>query len=86
MGCIRMGRAIIEQPDGLFCVWSTVVDDFLIYDATMEEIREWWREDYIQNFEHEWESILRHREMFQQRTYEDCIRTRNRIHGDPDGK
>lgn len=34
-----MGRQIIKQQNGLYCVWSTIVDDIIAYDMT--------REDYI---------------------------------------
>ena len=33
-----MGRQIILQPNGLFMVWSTIVDDIVEYDATVEEL------------------------------------------------
>ena len=33
-----MAHHIILQPDGLFALWSTIVDDFLMVDATAEEI------------------------------------------------
>ena len=32
-----MGQ-IIKQPDGLYAVWSSVIDDFTLLDATPEEI------------------------------------------------
>jgi GH25 family lysozyme M1 (1,4-beta-N-acetylmuramidase) len=34
-----MGRQIIKQPNGLYCIWSTIVDDIIACDMT--------REDYI---------------------------------------
>lgn len=37
-----MGHQIIVQPDGLLCVWSTVVDDFLLTDATGQELVDWY--------------------------------------------
>jgi hypothetical protein len=33
-----MGRQIIKQPDGKYAVWSSVVDDFVMLDATAEEL------------------------------------------------
>lgn len=35
-----MGRQIVRQPDGLFAVWSSNVDDWVIYDATADELIE----------------------------------------------
>jgi DNA/RNA-binding domain of Phe-tRNA-synthetase-like protein len=39
-----MGRQIIRQPDGLYCVWSTIVDDIVVWDADREEIIEYFAE------------------------------------------
>jgi hypothetical protein len=36
-----MGQQIIRQPDGKLAVFSSVVDAFVIVDATPEEIVEW---------------------------------------------
>lgn len=33
-----MGYQIIKQPNGLWCIYSTVVDGFIILDATKVEI------------------------------------------------
>jgi len=36
-----MGQQIIKQPNGKYAVWSSVVDNFIIVDATPEEIIEY---------------------------------------------
>jgi hypothetical protein len=33
-----MSHQIIKQPNGLFAVWSTIVDDFVLLDATPGDI------------------------------------------------
>lgn len=33
-----MGRQIIKQPNDKYAVWSSIVDDFIIIDATPNEI------------------------------------------------
>jgi hypothetical protein len=33
-----MGRQIIKQPNGLFAVWSSNVDDFIVLDQTEDEL------------------------------------------------
>lgn len=33
-----MPRHIYQQPNGKWCVFSTIVDDFLLYDATRDEL------------------------------------------------
>lgn len=40
-----MGQQIIRQPDGLFAVFSSNVDAFIIIDATPEELVEWRAEE-----------------------------------------
>lgn len=33
-----MGRQIIKQPNGKYCVFSSVVDNIIMYDATEKDI------------------------------------------------
>lgn len=33
-----MGHQIVRQPNGNFAVWSSVVDDFIMWDCTVEEL------------------------------------------------
>lgn len=33
-----MGHQIIQQPDGNFVVWSTIVDDFILLDFPESEL------------------------------------------------
>lgn len=40
-----MGQQIIRQPDGRLAVFSSVVDGFVILDATPEELIEWRAEE-----------------------------------------
>lgn len=40
-----MGQQIIQQPDGRLAVFSSVVDAFIVVDATPEEILEWRAEE-----------------------------------------
>lgn len=37
-----MGHQIIQQPDGNLCVWSTVVDELIITDATPQELADYY--------------------------------------------
>lgn len=37
-----MAHQIIKQPDGLLCVWSTVVDGFVITDATGQGLADYY--------------------------------------------
>lgn len=40
-----MGQQIIKQPDGKLAVFSTVVDAFVVVDATPDELVEWRAEE-----------------------------------------
>ncbi|MDX5569533.1 hypothetical protein PYK79_48440 [Streptomyces sp. ID05-04B] len=40
-----MGQQIIKQPDGRLAVFSSVVDAFVVVDATPEEILDWRAEE-----------------------------------------
>lgn len=37
-----MGRQIVKQPNGLYAQWSSVVDNFVMIDATPEAIAADW--------------------------------------------
>lgn len=39
-----MGYQIIRQPDGEYAVFSSITDTIIVYDATAEEIVEWFAE------------------------------------------
>lgn len=36
-----MGRIVSKQPNGLYCVFSTIVDDIVTFDLTEEEYIEY---------------------------------------------
>jgi hypothetical protein len=40
-----MGQQIIKQPDGKLAVFSSIVDAFVVVDATPEEILDWRAEE-----------------------------------------
>lgn len=44
-----MGHQIIKQPDGRLAVFSSVVDAFIIVDATPEELKEWYAQEAAQD-------------------------------------
>jgi hypothetical protein len=37
-----MGHQIIKQPNGKYCVFSTVVDNVILKDATRQELMEYY--------------------------------------------
>lgn len=40
-----MGHQIVKQPDGRLAVFSTTADGFLFFDATEEEVVEYYAEE-----------------------------------------
>lgn len=41
-----MGRQIIKQPNGKYCIFSTVVDSVTDYDMSVEDIIEDWSKSF----------------------------------------
>ncbi len=83
-----MGSQIIQQPNGLFAVWSSITDYFDIIDATPEEIVEEWLEEKRAEYA---VSVARTIEMLKAggkpshqftKTFDECIATIREIHGD----
>ena len=46
-----MGQQIIKQPNGKYCLFSSIVDSVTYYNMTKEEIVEVWTEDARKDFE-----------------------------------
>jgi 2-iminoacetate synthase ThiH len=40
-----MGRQIIKQPNGKYCIFSSVVNNIINYDMSPEDIIETWAEE-----------------------------------------
>jgi len=83
-----MGHQIIQQPDGHLCVWSTVVDDFIITDATADELADYYAKDAAAKARKDTkrltEAVLagRAREVYYQftKTYDEATERRRSVH------
>ena len=53
-----MGQQIIKQPNGKYCLFSSVVDNVTYYDMTKEEILEVWTEKAKKDFEEKINDIV----------------------------
>ena len=84
-----MGWQIVKQPNELYAIWSTVVDDFIVTDGTKDKIIEYWAQDayndgkrnasqYIEDIESD---RPKHRLQYD---YEYCLELRAEVHGDDD--
>ncbi len=83
-----MGHQIIRQPNGKYAIWSTVVDNFIVYDATVEEII---AEEQVEMHERIAKSVRdtsarleRGEQQYGDRTFAERIETIRALHGDND--
>ena len=53
-----MGHQIIRQPDGLYAVFSSVVDSWILYDATRQDIIDYYVEKAREDAERNMARIL----------------------------
>jgi hypothetical protein len=83
-----MGRQIVKQPDGLFAVWSSIVDDFIFENATEKELRQWWLGesimDAIEKSDRDLEEAFSYIERFGKDkfgdTYDNLVKIHDRVH------
>jgi len=82
-----MAYQIIKQPNLGFSVWSTVVDDWVITNATPAEIAAWMIEDSAHRIHVQVEDIVRQLERGEKpyhqftMTYEEAEQKAANIHG-----
>lgn len=83
-----MGRQIIKQPNGKYCVFSTVVDSVVYYNMTQEELVKEFANDYGSYVQEKIIEIIEKLEVggkpYYQFTmdYEEMMETIKDIHGD----
>lgn len=76
-----MGRSIVVQPDGLYAVFSSIIDDFVYTDCTKDDIKQLYAEEAVENSNHQVDSMfMRYEKWGFPETYEECIKTRDMIH------
>lgn len=82
-----MGIQIIKQPNGLYAQFSSVVDDFVMYDATPEDILADWIEDAKRNYGEKLDKIIKQLEAGEKpyyqftMTFDDAIDRIKDVHG-----
>jgi hypothetical protein len=83
-----MGWQIIRQPNLQYCVFSTVVDHFIVVNATEEELKEFYKTEAGNRGIEKVEDVLRKfddglKPYFQfTMTFEEAIETIKSIHGE----
>lgn len=79
-----MRRGIYKQPNGLYAIWSSIVDNFVLLDATPEDLVR----NFMEVFERDIREMVKHRlidlEVGGPETWEDRVHWVGVIHG-PEG-
>lgn len=87
-----MGQQIIKQPNGKYCIFSSIVDNIVMYDMTAEEIIEVWTNEAREKIVKEVNNIIKQIEngdkpYFQfTKNYNDVIEIIKTIHGEIEAK
>lgn len=77
-----MGQHIVKQPNGKYAIFSSVVDHFIAYDATPEEIAAHFRQESIENSDRQTARGITSADHFADARFATDIETVRRIHGD----
>lgn len=78
---------VIQQPDGNYAVWDNTVEDFVVYDATADDIDTYIVTKAIEEAQQRAASLVAQayiRVGSKPDLLEDKIRSRNTLHGQPD--
>lgn len=78
---------VIQQPDGKYAIWDSSVDDFIVYDATADDIDTYIVTQAIEEAQQRAASLVAQayiRQGSNPDLFENKIRDRNTIHGQPD--
>jgi len=76
-----MGRRIIKKDNGLYAVWTTVCDNFLMDDVTQEELietlSEWAKENEVERLKMQFKNNL-----YIHTDYDERCERRDELHGE----
>lgn len=84
-----MGRHIVKQPDGLYAVWSTYIDNFIAIDHTADQVTEFMGELAAQQARQEAQMALRNlndsttQPVRRMLTWQKALDRYNHTHGTP---
>jgi len=82
-----MGRQIIEQPNGKYAIWSTIVDDFILEDITVEEYIEFRIQEETKQIKKDITEVVNKLKKGEKpyyqftMTYEEALKLKGEIHG-----
>ena len=87
-----MGQQIVKQPNGKYCLFSSVVDSVTYYNMSAEEIIEVWTEEARKEYERKVKEAIEQLEAGGKpycqftKTFDECIETIKEIHGEAEGE
>ena len=70
-----MARQIVKQPDGLLSVWSSHVDNFIVTDATEDDLVDFFLGEQKASIEAMVKDTTRYK------PYEDCLNSIEQLNG-----
>lgn len=70
-----MARQIVKQPNGLLSVWSTHVDNFIVTDATEDDLIDYFLGEQKASIEAMVKDTIRYK------PYEDCLKRIEQLNG-----
>lgn len=79
-----MPERVIKQPDGKYAIWSSEVDDFVVYDATADEIDSYVVIKAIEKAQQEAAHMIANAEFTSDRVFSENLDLRNELHGKVD--
>ena len=80
-----MGRQVIQQPNGLWCEYSSISDSFVAWDVTKEQLIEYAMEEVAAKVRKQYEGVFAtiesgHPAYYQfTMTYEEALENHNRV-------
>lgn len=83
-----MGQQIVKQPNGQYAVWSSVVDDFVMVDASPQDIIADQTKDAHERIYQQVQQVVRDLDAggkpYHQftRSFDECVATIREQHGD----
>ncbi len=87
-----MGKQIIKQPNGKYCIFNSVVDNVTHYDMSVNDIIEDWVNDAKIEISEKVKNIVSKLENGQKpyyqftQSYEDMLKSIAEIHGEKESK
>ena len=74
-----MGRQIIKQPNDLWAIYSTIVDDFILMNATLEDIIKFELNEAEERIRRR--IIMATKNKFPRTTFEEALENIHCVHG-----